>query len=126
SIAAGATSVTFAVATTPVNANANAAITAKLGTATKSANLAVKATVVAALALNPTTVAGGTGSTGTVTLSGPAQSGGATVALSSNNAAATVPASVVVPAGAITATFAITTKAVSGSTNVNLTASLNG
>src|SRR6266403_2081749 len=49
------------------------------------------------VALNPMSVTGGSPSTGTVILSGPAPSGGAAVSLSSDNtAAATVPASVTV------------------------------
>src|SRR5205814_113546 len=68
-----------------------------------------------ALALNPTSVTGGTqSSTGTVTLSGAAPSGGAVVALSSNNTtAARVPSSVTVAAGATTASFPVSTCAVS-------------
>ncbi|HYR82572.1 MAG TPA: S8 family serine peptidase, partial [Terriglobia bacterium] len=48
------------------------------------------------VALNPTSVNGGSSSTGTVTLSGQAPSGGAVVYLSSSATAATVPASVTV------------------------------
>ena len=52
---------------------------------------------VASVTVNPTVVVGGTSSQGTVTLSGSAPAGGATVTLtSSNTAAAQVPASVVV------------------------------
>src|SRR5437016_2283822 len=56
--------------------------------------------------LTPTTVNGGVPSTGLVTLSGAAPSGGAVVTLSSSNTSvATVPASVTVPAGASSARF---------------------
>jgi Domain of unknown function (DUF2341) len=76
------------------------------------------------LTLNPATVTGGTPSTGTVTLNGPAPSGGAVVSLSSNNAAvAPVPASVTVPAGATTTTFSVSTGAVAASTTVIISAS---
>ena len=79
---------------------------------------------VASLSLNPASVAGGTSSQGTVTLSGPAPSGGVTVTLSSSNtAAAQVPASVVVPAAATSATFTITTSSVSSSTSSTISAS---
>ena len=82
---------------------------------------------VASVTVNPTVVVGGTSSQGTVTLSGPAPTGGATVTLtSSNTAAAQVPASVVVAAGASTATFTITTSAVSSSTSSTISASYNG
>jgi hypothetical protein len=80
-----------------------------------------------AIALNPSSVNGGSPSTGTVTLSGPAPSGGATVSLSSGNtAAATVPASVTVAAGATSATFTVSTSAVTTSTPVTLSASYAG
>ena len=49
---------------------------------------------VSSVAVNPVNVTGGTSATGTVTLSGEAPTGGASVSLSSNNASATVPASV--------------------------------
>ena len=81
---------------------------------------------VASLTLNPTVVVGGASSQGTVTLSGPAPAGGATVTLtSSNTAAAQVPASVVVPAAASSATFTITTSSVSSSTSSTISASYN-
>src|SRR5450759_948196 len=49
------------------------------------------------LTLNPTTVSDGQPSTGTVTLSAAAPSGGSTVGLSSNSTFAIVPSSVTVP-----------------------------
>src|SRR5260370_327296 len=74
--------------------------------------------------LNPVSVTGGNPSTGTVTLSGPAPSGGAVVSLTSNNtAAATVPATVTVPAGASSATFTVSTSAVAASTSVTISGS---
>src|SRR5256885_653236 len=63
--------------------------------------------------VSPTDVVGGDPSTGTVTLTGAAPSGGFTVSLRSDNTtAATVPASVTVPAGAASARFPITTNVV--------------
>ena len=62
------------------------------------------------LALDPSTVAGGKSSTGTVTLNGLAPEGGAQVALSSDDpSSARVPPAVTVPAGATSATFTVTT-----------------
>jgi len=79
------------------------------------------------LSLNPTNVTGGNSSTGTVTLSGPAPSGGAQVALSSSDASVTaVPSSVTVAAGATSATFSISTSAVTASTTVTISASYAG
>jgi hypothetical protein len=79
------------------------------------------------LSLNPTSVTGGNSSTGTVTLSGPAPTGGADVTLSSNDTtAATVPSSVTVAAGATSATFTISTSAVASSTTVTISAAYGG
>jgi N-acetylneuraminic acid mutarotase len=76
--------------------------------------------------LNPTSVRGGSVSTGTVTLSAPAPSGGAMILLvSSNTSIATVPASIIVPAGATTATFSITTSLVTRPTSVVISAADN-
>src|SRR5882672_2245276 len=79
------------------------------------------------MALNPASVTGGSPSTGTVTLSGPAPSGGAAVSLMSDNtAAATVPASVTVAYGATSATFTVNTSSVTASTSVTISASYAG
>src|SRR5207253_2282360 len=66
-------------------------------------------------------------STGTVTLSGPAPTGGAVVSLSSSNpSVAAVPASVTVPAGASSASFLATTSAVVASTAFTISAAYGG
>jgi hypothetical protein len=76
------------------------------------------------LAVNPASVVGGQSSTGSVTLSGPAPSGGVTVTLSSAQpAVAGVPPSVTVGAGATSVSFSINTTAVTASTPVVITAS---
>src|SRR5205085_11078694 len=63
---------------------------------------------------------------GTVTLNGPAPSGGQIVTLtSSNTAAATVPASITVAAGAMSATFTVSTTAVKNATTSTITATCN-
>jgi hypothetical protein len=80
-----------------------------------------------ALSLNPTSVTGGSTSTGTVTLITAAPSGGAVVTLtSSNTAVATVPANVTVAAGATTATFTVNTNSVTFTTNITITATYGG
>jgi hypothetical protein len=76
--------------------------------------------------LNPATVTGGSSSTGTVTLSGPAPTYGSSVNLSSSAPAATVPASVTVATGATSANFTVNTSAVTASTPVTITASYGG
>jgi hypothetical protein len=64
---------------------------------------------ISSLTLNPTVVTGGNTSTGTVTLDGPAPTGGATVLLASSSSVATVPTSVNVAEGSTSATFTIAT-----------------
>jgi hypothetical protein len=127
-VPAGATSTTFTVSTSAVIASSTVTISATYGGATRSASLTVTppaAPTLSSLTLNPASVRGGMqSSTGTVTLSGPAPTGGAQVALSSSNpGAASVPSSVIVPAGATSATFTVNTSIVFFSTSVRISAS---
>jgi hypothetical protein len=81
--------------------------------------------VLSSVSLNPTSVIGGNSSTGTVTLSAPAPSGGAAVTLVSSNtgvAQVVVPA-VTVPAGSTSATFSVTTSTVTSATQVTISGS---
>lgn len=83
--------------------------------------------VVAGVSLDPSAVIGGNPSTATVTLSGPAPSGGAQVSLSSSDTStASIPANVAVPAGQTSATFTITTQTVATTTPVTISATYNG
>src|SRR6266404_2490874 len=130
-IAAGATSATFAVTTSAVASSTTDTISAAYGGVTNTASLTVTAApppppTLSSLSLNPTSVAGGNSSTGTVTLSGAASTGGAQVALSSNNGAASVPPTVTIAAGATSATFPVNTTAVVTSTPVTISASDGG
>jgi hypothetical protein len=76
--------------------------------------------------INPTTVVGGNGSSGTIVMSiGPAAD--AVISLSSSNpSVASVPATATVPANSFTGSFVISTSAVAASTNVVITATYNG
>lgn len=130
-ISAGGTgSSPFAVTTKAVAAATAVTISGSYGSATTSAVLTLTPAVnnvwLMSVALSPASVAGGSPSTGTVTLSGPAPAGGAAVTLSSTNAAAaTVPASVTVPAGALSANFTATTGGVAASAQVKIFGLLN-
>ena len=85
------------------------------------------AAALSTLSLSPSTVTGGNSSQGVVTLTSAAPSGGALVALSSNNTGvATTPPSVTVPAGATNVSFGVTTRSVTASTSVTISASYNG
>ncbi|HSW06467.1 hypothetical protein [Aquabacterium sp.] len=84
------------------------------------------APALAGVGVQPASVVGGSGATGTVSLSAPAPAAGAVVSLASNQAAAVVPATVAVSAGASSATFAITTSVVGTLTSATITASWGG
>jgi hypothetical protein len=85
------------------------------------------APTLSSLGLSPTSVTGGSPSTGTVTLSAAAPSGGQVVSLASNTpSAASVPSTVTVPAGTTSRTFTVTTTAVTASTPVTITATGGG
>jgi len=145
----GATSATFIVQPQPVATNPNVVmgppsvqISAQIGnSAPVIAQLTVLPPTLASLTFNPASVGGGTGSTGTVAISGPAPSGGLVVILTSNatpsastspsrelavsrlsQPSVSLPQQVTIPAGATSASFAISTRAVSASTSVNITA----
>ena len=77
------------------------------------------------ITLNPSTVAGGQSTTGTVTISVAAPTGGTLVGISSNNVSVPTPQTVMVLAGATTATFKIATPQVGSPTTVAVFATLN-
>lgn len=132
-VPAGAIAGGFNVFTTQVTAQTVVTISVTGGGVTKSTTLTVMpdaapppppAATLSAFTVSPTSVVGGSSSTGTVTLSSAAPSGGTVVTLSSNQpGAASVPASVTVAAGATTASFPITTFPSAGTT-VQLAATL--
>ena len=121
---------TFPITTTA--GTATGTLTAKAvgpsGNITKSVTLAVGPVDVDKLTLSPTTITGGVNVTATLTLNGPAPSGGLSVALSTSAANVARPASAtfVVPAGAKTATFIVQTFPTSSPTSVTLLASAAG
>ncbi len=108
----GATSATFTVTSLKLSTNTfGCGVYISDGTTGKQATLTVTGDSLASLSFNPPSVVGGTPSTGTVTLAGPAPAGGWVVNLSTEYPSVdSVPATVTVPAGATSATFTITTK----------------
>jgi hypothetical protein len=84
------------------------------------------AAALGAVSASPNPVVGGNPSTGTVTLTSAAPSGGALVSLSSASSAVTVPGSVTVAQAASSATFHITTSAVATQTLATLSATYAG
>jgi len=125
----GATTATFTVTTFP-SFLTTVQLTAAMNNAFQSAAITVgpasSGPTLSAVNLSPTSVTGGSSSTGSVTLSGAAPSGGASVSLSDNSGATTVPPSVTVPAGATSANFTVTTASVAASTSSTISASYGG
>jgi subtilase family serine protease len=99
SLPAGASSATFTATTTAIGASTPVIVTATLGSSSATGTLTILPPSLSGLTLSPASVVGGTKSTGTVTLTGPAPSTGISVGLSSNTNLATVPSSVNVLAG---------------------------
>lgn len=120
-IPAGGTSATFNVSTSGVDSQTSATITGTAGSVSQTGTLVIQPATISSLALNPTTVAGGSPSTGTVTLNGPAGPSGLLATLASDNAAATVPASVTVSSSRTSATFTVTTNGVNTQSTANIT-----
>ncbi len=127
SVAAGAASASFPIATQAVTAMTEVSITATLGSSTQSTTLRVNVPGprIVNLTVDPS-VAGGTTSSASVEMDRAAPEGGVAVALSSDNPAARVPATVTVPAGATRATFVIPTQGGSAKVRATITATLNG
>jgi hypothetical protein len=125
----GASSTSFTVTTSPVASNTSVTISAVYNMVTQSAALTVTVSTatLSSISLSPETVVGGSPSTGTVTLSGPAPLGGALLTLfSSNTTAAQVSASVTVPGGASSASFSVTTSPVSSNVKPTISAAYRG
>ncbi len=116
----------FDITTGPVTTSTEVTISVTGRGITRSATLTVSPSLPAltGLSVNPSSVTGGTPSTGTVNLGSAAPPGGVSVNLGSNQpGAASVPATVTVPSGATSATFEITTSPVD-TTTVQLSATL--
>jgi YVTN family beta-propeller protein len=126
-IPAGSATATFPVTT-------NFVATATVGTITAFSNGTSATTTVtvtplpsvASVSVLPTTIPNTDSAVGTVTLSGPAPTGGTVVQLWTNGSPVFVPTSVAIPAGSTSATFAVTTSYVATTTQGTITAFLNG
>src|SRR4029077_8438965 len=107
----GSLSATFSVTAGNVTTPTSVSLTASYAGSTMAFGLTVNppAAALSSISLSSTTIVSGQSTTGTVTLTSAAGSGGAVVSLSSSNgAAAGVPSSVTVPQGVNSATFSIT------------------
>jgi len=127
-IPAGGTNATFTITTKMVTANTQASIRASYGGVTKAATLTISRipTALVSVAVTPPATVGGAALAGVVTVS-PAPASPLFIALSSSNPnAATVPANVLVPGGGTSAMFKVTTKPVSASAGVAISANYAG
>ncbi len=137
-VAAGQTSASFTITTAPRTAadgTFNMNVFADLaGSPGRSALLLITAgpapaATLSNLSLSPTSVVGGNPSTGTVTLSAAAPSGGAAVTLSSSDEVQAILSvnPLVVPAGATSATFTVNTRStITATTTATISATFNG
>jgi len=113
-VAAGATTNTFSATAGIITSSQSATVTATYGSGSQQIILSLtQPAVLSSIGCAATSLGIGASSTCTVTLSSPAPSGGANVALSSSTELLTVPASVTVAAGTTTATFS----AIAGNVN---------
>ncbi len=123
----GATAMTFPIPTAGATASTTSAtLTASDGFSTQTTSLQITKTSLLSVTFSPSTVQGGSPSTGTVVLNGLAPAGGAVVSLSSNQGSAVVPASVTITAGNASGTFTVTTSAVASNTTAVITATYQG
>ena len=123
-IPAGALQAGFTTTAPAVTATKVATVTCKATGSSVSGSVTIKASSLLSLSLNPSSVSGGTPSTGTVTLGGIAPAEGSKITLKSDSKIAAVPTSVVVPAGSASTSFSITTSQVTASTSAKITATL--
>jgi hypothetical protein len=126
-VAAGAVRATFTVTVAAAPALATPVITARLNGAAKGATLTLlPRPALSSIACSAATIASGASTSCTVTLTSPAASGGALVALSDSSAALTIPPSLTIPAGAAFASFTATARAVAANENATIHAAYAG
>ncbi len=121
----------FVVNTSAVASTTSVTITATYNGVTRTATLTVTPAAAGpalqSVNVSPSSVAGGSNTSGYVMLSGGAPQVGATVSLSSSNpAVASVPASVTVGSGTTAVGFTVATTSVSTDTSVTITATYDG
>jgi len=125
-VPAGANTATFVITTVPVSVATTGTVSGTYrGVTRTSASLTVNPPALNTLVLNPTSVVGGSPSTGTVTLTGVAAVD-TTITLASNRSFALLPSNVVIPAGSQTANFVINTTPIASNTNASISATYNG
>jgi Tol biopolymer transport system component len=127
-VAAGTTSKSFSIKTSPVAALQSGSVSATVADEVLVDDLAVRPMGPLSVSLSPFSIVGGLTGKGTVKLECAAGPGPVTVDLSSSNAAVAAPvaASIVVPQGSQSASFDIATKTVLAKSTANITGTANG
>lgn len=124
-VQSGQSTASFSVVTKGVGATVSVTVAASTNGITRTTTLEVKAvTALSSLMVNPTTVVGGTTSTGTITLTQPAPPGGISVLLSGCSNFASIPASALVTAGQATKNFTVNTTHPTTTVSATITARL--
>lgn len=123
-VPAGSSVALITVSTQPVRSNTTATITAKTGKTSVTATIVVETPVLSSVGLSSTAVVGGSTSTGTVTLTGPATGSGAVVTLLSSQASVTVPFTLPLAPGSVSANFSVTTTPVASQTQAMISATV--
>jgi hypothetical protein len=119
----GQSQITFPLNAGPVASDTDVIISAKIGTVTHSVTVTVHASTVTQLTIMPNYVLNLKTVRFTLTLDGPAPSGGLQVMLNSTNLSiATIPQFVTIPAGATSYSFSVATRRVSKTLVATITA----
>ena len=124
SVAAGQNSAPFSATTSSVKDQVLATITATVSGISKAGSLTINPVFLSSVAVNPGVVSQGDSAVLTVTLNGPAPTGGTKVQLNSTLKEASVPGALTVPAGQLSATFTIKSKFLTAPQTATITASL--
>jgi sugar lactone lactonase YvrE len=122
----GATTATFDIDANPVANDTVVSVSASKYETSQSLLLTIQAPTPSSLSYQSTTLSGGTSTTATISISGPAPVGGTVVSLASSSLSALVPTSVTIPSGQMTATFTVSTNLVANDTSAVISAIVYG
>ena len=121
-VPAGTTAVNFPVTSSPVSLASAVTITATFGSATLHTTLTLTPAVVSKIGVSPASLTGGASTAFDIYINGAAGPSGNVVNLSTTSTDAIIPATVTIPAGKTGIIFTVTSKPVSSSENITLTA----
>lgn len=125
-VAGGARTATFVITTSRVATNTPESISATVGGAAKTASFTLIPFALSAFTISPASIVSGGSTTGTVTVTANAPTGGLTVAITGGDSTISYPSSVVIPAGTKSKAFTISSSVVIGPAPQTLTATFGG